>query len=374
MDNLQRQYRQELICQEMKANERTLKGFVWFLLATAFMWVLTVIGLFQVDLTLITIAFISTAVLFIPAFVIYNKGDLSSPWLKYVLLSLICVASGVICAFLSFHAVLLYVVPLLFAIQYRRSSTIWFAYAVNTVTMLISMVVSFYYGICDLNLLFESRHVRQWYLNMLAAETFSIPLNENPVFVIIVFGVFPRSVILFLYSVMMQYTIVSSNEDAFRIAQLTCQKETDRGTKVFNKNKYEEMAMEYYPQIAQIAVLFWDINNLKVINDQYGHAMGDKVITKFSATLDSCSNDGCRVYRIGGDEFVMVIDNADSDEAERVAKDITEKLATEIVEDQIKISSAVGWAVGKGRDLHKIVDLADAKMYRNKKNSKANRI
>lgn len=374
MDNLQRQYRQELICQEMKANERTLKGFVWFLLATAFMWVLTVIGLFQVDLTLITIAFISTAVLFIPALVIYNKGDLSSPWLKYVLLSLICVASGVICAFLSFHAVLLYVVPLLFAIQYRRSSTIWFAYAVNTVTMLISMVVSFYYGICDLNLLFESRHVRQWYLNMLAAETFSIPLNENPVFVIIVFGVFPRSVILFLYSVMMQYTIVSSNEDAFRIAQLTCQKETDRGTKVFNKNKYEEMAMEYYPQIAQIAVLFWDINNLKVINDQYGHAMGDKVITKFSATLDSCSNDGCRVYRIGGDEFVMVIDNADSDEAERVAKDITEKLATEIVEDQIKISSAVGWAVGKGRDLHKIVDLADAKMYRNKKNSKANRI
>lgn len=374
MDNLQRQYRQELISQEIKSNERTIKGFFLFLLATAFMWLLTVMGVFKIDLAFISIAFASTAVLFIPPLAIYFKGDLSRTWLKYVLLALICIVAGVINSFLSVHAVLLYVVPLLFAIQYRRRRTIWFVYAVNTVTMAISMVLGFYYGICDLNLLFVGQHVRQWYMDMLAGGTFNLPLNENPIFVIILFGVFPRSVILLVYSVMMQYTIVGSNEDAFRIAQLTYQKETDRGTKVFNKNKYEEMAMEYYPQIAQIAVLFWDINNLKVINDQYGHAMGDKVITKFSSVLDSCSNDRCRVYRIGGDEFVMVIDNSDSDEAERVARDITEQLTTEIVEEQIKISSAVGWALGKGRDLHKIVDLADAKMYRNKKNSKANRL
>lgn len=374
MDNLQRQYRQELISQEIKSNERTIKGFFLFLLATAFMWLLTVMGVFKIDLAFISIAFASTAVLFIPPLAIYFKGDLSRTWLKYVLLALICIVAGVINSFLSVHAVLLYVVPLLFAIQYRRRRTIWFVYAVNTVTMAISMVLGFYYGICDLNLLFAGQHVRQWYIDMLAGGTFNLPLNENPIFVIILFGVFPRSVILLVYSVMMQYTIVGSNEDAIRIAQLTYQKETDRGTKVFNKNKYEEMAMEYYPQIAQIAVLFWDINNLKVINDQYGHAMGDKVIAKFSAILNSCSDDRRRVYRIGGDEFVMVIDNSDSDEAERIARDVTEKLETELVEEQIKISSAVGWALGKGRDLHKIVDLADAKMYRNKKNSKANRL
>lgn len=45
---------------------------------------------------------------------------------------------------------------MLFAVQCRRRSTIWFVYAVNTVTMLISSLVSFYYGIWDLNLLLES--------------------------------------------------------------------------------------------------------------------------------------------------------------------------------------------------------------------------
>lgn len=373
MENLQRQYRHELIFQEIKSNEHTLKGFLWFLLATAFMWLLTVCGLFKVDLTLMSIAFVTTTVLFIPPLAIFFKGDLSRPGLKYVLLALICVASGVMNSFLSFHAVLLYVVPLLFAIQYRRRSTIWFVYAVNTVTMLISMVVGFYYGICDLNLLFASQHTRQWYLDMLAKGTFYIPLNENPVLVIIVFGVFPRSVILLVYSIMMQYTIDSSAEDALKIARLTYLKETDIETQVFNKNKYEEMARDYYPGVEQVAVLFWDINNLKATNDQYGHAMGDKIIAKFSSLLSSCANGRRRVYRIGGDEFVMVIDNPDADEAECIAQEVKEKLERDNVEE-VKISSAVGWALGRGMDLYKVVGLADAKMYRNKKSSKENRL
>lgn len=51
-------------------------------------------------------------------------------------------------------------------------------------------------------------------------------------------------------------------------------KGTDAKTKVFNQNKYEEMAAEYYPTIEEISVLFWDLNNLKMINDRLGHSMG----------------------------------------------------------------------------------------------------
>ena len=158
MDDFKEQYLQELDYQEIKSNKHTLKGFCWFLLAVAFIWLLTVLA---------------------------------------------------------------YVVPLLFAVQYRRRSTIWFAYAVNTVTMLVSSLVSFYYGICDLNLLLQSQHVRSYYLEIITEGALNIPFNENPVFIIIVFEVFPRSIILFVFSIMMQYTVVSSSEDAYRIAQLT---------------------------------------------------------------------------------------------------------------------------------------------------------
>lgn len=373
MDDFKEQYRQELIFQEIKSNKHTLRGFLWFLLAVALIWLLTVTGFFEVDKRLITIAFVTTLVLFIPPLTIYLKSDLAKSWIKYFFLALICIVCGVIVSFLSYHAVLLYVVPLLFAIQYRRRSTIWFVYAVNTVTMLISSLVSFYYGICDLNLLLQSQHVRDWYLNVITESALNIPFNENPVFIIIVFEVFPRSIILFVFSVMMQYYIVSSNEDAYRIAQLTYLKETDRKTKVFNKNKYEEMVAEYYPKVDKIAVVFWDLNDLKHINDQYGHAMGDKVIEKMSSVLFGYSGDRCRVYRVGGDEFLMIVDDPESGEAEAMIADIRKNLETENEDDTVKISSAVGLAFGRGEEIRGVVEEADAQMYENKKLSKESR-
>ena len=66
MEDFREQYRQELIYQEVKSNKHTLKGFIWFLIAVAFVWLLTVTGFFEVDKTLITVTFVSTFVLFLP--------------------------------------------------------------------------------------------------------------------------------------------------------------------------------------------------------------------------------------------------------------------------------------------------------------------
>lgn len=373
MEDFKEQYHRELAYQEIKSNKHTLKGFCWFLLAVAFIWLLTVLGFFEVDKKLITIAFAANIVLFIPVVYIYLKIDLSRTWIKYFLLSLICIVSAVIAAFLSFHAVLVYVVPLLFAIQYRKRATIWFAYAVNTITMLFSSLVSFYYGLCDLNILLQSQHVRNWYLDIITEGALNIPFNENPIFIIIVFEVFPRSIILFVFSIMMQYSVVSSSEDAYRIAQLTYLKETDTKTRTFNKNKYVEMAADYYPKLEQISVLFWDLNNLKKINDKYGHAMGDLAIEKLSSALYSHTNDRCRVYRIGGDEFLMIIDDPKQDESETVIRSVQEKLEADNADNEIKVSSAVGFALGSGKDILEVVKAADTRMYENKKRSKEDR-
>lgn len=367
MDDFKEQYFQELDYQEIKSNKHTLKGFCWFLLAVAFIWLLTVLGFFEVDKKLITISFLANIILFIPAVYIFFKSNLSKAWIKYFLLSLVCVVSAVLAAFLSFHAVLAYVVPLLFAVQYRRRSTIWFVYAVNTVTMLISSLVSFYYGICDLNLLLQSQHVRSYYLEIITESALNIPFNEDPVFIIIVFEVFPRSIILFVFSIMMQYTVVSSNEDAYRIAQLTYLEGTDTKTKVFNKNRYVEMVADYYPKIEKVAVLFWDLNNLKKINDKFGHAMGDMAIEKLSSALSAHSSDRRRVYRIGGDEFLMILDEPEQEEAETIMRSVQEKLKAENADSEVKVSSAVGFALGSGADILEVVKIADIRMYENKK-------
>ena len=197
--------------------------------------------------------------------------------------------------------------PLLFAAHYRHRKALWFTYIINSVSVLLSMVLGFFYGICDLNLLFEGSHKRDWYLTVVASGT-GYSFNSDPVFVLLVFGVLPRCMILLVITFMLQDIVLRSSEDELRIAQLTYLKETDSGTKVFNKNKYEEMVKTYYPYIDNIRAIFWDLNNLKMINDTYGHDYGDKAIERLSSVLYSFVDERRRVYRIGGDEFIMIIE------------------------------------------------------------------
>ena len=243
----------------------------------------------------------------------------------------------------------------------------------NDVTMAISMVAGFYHGICDLNLLLGSNHTRDWYLEQWAAGTLQFGVEPDPLFVILFYGALPRAAILLMFTVILRYISISSHEDAQRIADLIYRKETDVGTHVYNKNKYEEMIETYYPEVRRLAAIFWDVNNLKYVNDKYGHAAGDVLIQTLSAVLYELSTDRRKVYRVGGDEFVMIIENPVETEIESMIESVKADLIEKDGQGDIPISSAVGWAEGYGEDIRKIVNEADTKMYENKKRGKESR-
>lgn len=373
MENYQEQYNQELHQQEINSNLSTLKGYFWIVVTILVLWLLTLTRIFIVDAGIFTMAVGLSMVMGIPVLYIYKKVDLSKHWVKYVLLTLICVISAIFAAFLSFHAVLIYVLPLLLAVQYREKQTLWITYAVNDVTMTISMVAGFYHGICDLNVLLGSNHTRDWYLEQWAAGTMQFGIEPDPVFVILFYGALPRAVILLMFTAILRYISISSHEDAQRIADLTYRKETDLGTHVYNKNKYEEMIETYYLEVRRLAAIFWDVNNLKYVNDKYGHAAGDVLIQTLSSVLYELSTDRRKVYRVGGDEFVMIIENPVETEIESMIETVKADLMEKDGQGDIPISSAVGWAEGCGVDICKIVHEADTKMYENKKRGKEGR-
>lgn len=372
MDDIKTQYAEELLHQEVAANKNTLKGFIWFLLAVALIWVFTMINFFEVDKTLTTLAFQANIVLFIPPFYILLKGNLAKPWIKYFLLFMLCVVSAVIISVLSYHAVLLYVFPLLYAVQYRKKFVIWYAYTVNLITITLSSIFSFYYGICDLNILLQSQHVRNWYLDIITEDALHIPFNEDPMFVIIVFMIFPRSIILLVFTIMMQYNVIHNTQDAIRIAQLTHDKDTDTNTHVYNKNKYTEMIETYYPNIYTVGVAFWDLNDLKKINDTYGHSMGDRAIKILSSLLNAYASDTCRIYRIGGDEFVTIWDNPAKTQITDMIHAVSEKIEETNRTEPFLFRVAVGYEIGKGKEILRIVKNADTNMYNNKSQIKGN--
>ena len=373
MENYQEQYKQELHQQEINSNLRTLKGFFWIFATILVLWLLTLVRVFVVDAGIFTLAVGLSVVMGIPVLYIYKKVDLSKHWVKYVFLTLICMISAVIAAFLSFHAVFIYVLPLLLAVQYREKRTLWITYVVNDVTMVISMVSGFYHGICDLNLLLGSNHTRAWYVEQWTAGTLHFDFDPDPVFVILFYGALPRAVILLMFTVILRYISLSGHEDAQRIADLTYRKETDLGTHVYNKNKFEEMIETYYPEVRRLAVIFWDVNNLKYVNDKYGHAAGDVLIQTLSSVLYELSTDRRKVYRVGGDEFVMVIENPVESEIQSMVESVGAALLEKDGQGNMPISSAVGWSEGCGVDIRRIVNEADAKMYENKVRGKEGR-
>lgn len=194
MDRFEEQYKEELHKQEIHANHCTMKGFLWILAGFTFVWLLTITNVFIVDKAPMTIAFVICAVICIFMRVIYRKDKMDALWVKYWFIAMICVITGIVGTFLTFHATLVYVLPLLFAIQYRERRVLWFSYFADGTAILVSMLLGFYYGICDLNMLYASNHTRAWYLGRMTGDVIPIPFNADVNFVIVVYGVFPRMI------------------------------------------------------------------------------------------------------------------------------------------------------------------------------------
>jgi diguanylate cyclase (GGDEF)-like protein len=95
----------------------------------------------------------------------------------------------------------------------------------------------------------------------------------------------------------------------------------------------------------QISLIMIDIDNLKQINDTYGHRVGDKVITKISSKISSCIRQVDTAARYGGDEFAVILPNTLLDAAVMVAERMLEAVSHATVawkREQVPLSISVG--------------------------------
>lgn len=135
----------------------------------------------------------------------------------------------------------------------------------------------------------------------------------------------------------------------------------DRLTGLYNRHYYESVIQQLEGQKdGAVGVIYVDINGLKVINDKYGHNFGDCYIVKCAEILKNHFQKN--VYRIGGDEFVVLLTNLPRDEFYGIVK----TLLTHMEEDE-KVSISVGVSYSKYSCLiHENVKIADMDMLKNK--------
>ena len=117
----------------------------------------------------------------------------------------------------------------------------------------------------------------------------------------------------------------------------------------------------------------FDINDLKKTNDKYGHGAGNEVIIAASAII-SGSFKHSPVFRIGGDEFLVILENEDLENYETLLENMEIKSAGTIIEDKIPVTIAGGFArfdAQKDTCVADVFKRADENMYENKRKTKA---
>ncbi len=121
-------------------------------------------------------------------------------------------------------------------------------------------------------------------------------------------------------------------------------------------------------------VVYFDINGLKVINDTYGHAAGDAAIRHVAEALVRNVRESDIVGRLGGDEFGVILTNADRDVASDKATFLVADIQARPMEwegKRLKLDVAHGAYTFKGGDdVSKALDEADRDMYARKKGAK----
>ncbi len=125
------------------------------------------------------------------------------------------------------------------------------------------------------------------------------------------------------------------------------------------------------------AILFIDLDNFKTINDTLGHALGDALLQQVATRLTSCVREEDTVSRIGGDEFVVMLENLSADESAAAThtKSISEKILTslsqpyQVASNEYRSTCSIGITLFNDRQQQtdELLKQADIAMYQAKK-------
>ena len=157
-------------------------------------------------------------------------------------------------------------------------------------------------------------------------------------------------------------------------------RDKDALTEVANKLAYDRKVEEISLQMKQgdikFAIAVFDINELKVTNDTYGHGEGDKLLIRCTKIIEE-SFPNSTTYRIGGDEFAVIIMDQDYANRERLIRELHERIrishekSTSLLDDTPIAFGVAVYNKQKDRDYVAVFSRADAEMYDNKRVTKA---
>ncbi|AMM40557.1 PAS/PAC sensor-containing diguanylate cyclase [Candidatus Desulfofervidus auxilii] len=145
----------------------------------------------------------------------------------------------------------------------------------------------------------------------------------------------------------------------------------DSLTGLYNRNYFEEEMKRLnttrkYP----VGIIIIDIDNLKFVNDTFGHVKGDELIKYVANILSSIFRKEDVVARIGGDEFAVILPNVNEKIVQSLCKRIKDNCNRN--NNPLKVSVSLGYDIqyGQYKDIKEVFKMADSRMYKDKNGKK----
>jgi len=142
----------------------------------------------------------------------------------------------------------------------------------------------------------------------------------------------------------------------------------DKLTELYNRRFYEEEIVRIDTgRNLPLTIAMGDLNGLKLVNDSFGHMIGDELLIKAAKAIKN----GCRaddiIARLGGDEFIIILPKTNRIEAETIIERIKKNIANEKVKDlEVSIAFGHGTKDDPNQDIQEIFKIAEDDMYKQK--------
>ncbi|MEA4988998.1 MAG: transporter substrate-binding domain-containing protein [Anaerovorax sp.] len=174
--------------------------------------------------------------------------------------------------------------------------------------------------------------------------------------------------LLILSSILKHLVNQKTKERAEKIEKIKYLSYHDHMTGLYNRRFFEEELKRLdIKSNLPLCIIIGDVNGLKLINDSFGHLMGDKLLIKVAEVLKEACEANEIISRIGGDEFVILIPKSSHSRAENLIATIKEISKKEKI-GSINISISFGWDMKKNddEDIQEVFNRAEDNMYKKK--------
>jgi diguanylate cyclase (GGDEF)-like protein len=148
----------------------------------------------------------------------------------------------------------------------------------------------------------------------------------------------------------------------------------DTLTGLANRRYFDEriaaVMLRKYRQGSPILLMMLDVDHFKRVNDSWGHGVGDEVLKEVGQRIQSCLRKSDLVARIGGDEFVVLVQDVDSSSiGEGLARKVWEAMQPEIIVGAVRLRMTLSIGIAFCQSIASpddVMQLADAELYKAK--------